>query len=236
VLTSLLLPPLVLVLAGLLGILLAWRGWRPGLLLAAGAALAQLLLATPLAARLLVLSLDATPPAGPGTPGAIVVLGGDVAAGRAGAEVGPLTLERLRAGAALHRASGLPLLVTGGPLRPGQPAVGTLMAASLREDFGVPVRWVEDRSRDTWENAALSAPLLREAGIGTVHLVTHGWHMPRSMEVFARRGLASVPAPVRRERPLGVEASDFLPRADWWGVAWYALREQAGRLVYALRG
>ena len=75
---------------------------------------------------------DAPPPGGAARR--IVILGGDVAevgpTGRGRArprarrlgrhrnrDVGPLTLQRLRAGAALSRATRLPVLVTGGPLR-----------------------------------------------------------------------------------------------------------------------
>ena len=46
---------------------------------------------------------------------------------------GFLTLDRLRAGAALHRRTGLPILVTGGSLQPDRPAIATVMADSLRD-------------------------------------------------------------------------------------------------------
>ena len=38
------------------------------------------------------------------------------------------------------------------------------MRDSLTQDFQVPVRWVEDRSRDTWQNARDSAAILRANG------------------------------------------------------------------------
>jgi uncharacterized SAM-binding protein YcdF (DUF218 family) len=238
ILTALLLPPLVLVPIALIGVMVAGRGRRWGLGLAALAGAAQLLLATPLAAGMLMTSLERTVPeqaAGVGPPGAIIVLGGDAARSLAGADVGALTLERLRAGAALSRRTGLPLLVTAGPNRPGEASLAAAMARSLETDFGAPARWVEEGARDTRDNAVLSAAMLLRDGIRTAHLVTHAWHMPRAMEAFGRAGLAVLPAPVRLDRAPDGRASDWLPRADRWGDSWFALREWAGRLVYALR-
>lgn len=249
VLTALLLPPLLLVLAAFAGGVLAWRGrWhRAGRgLLVSVAALGILMLATPFVAGRLIGSLEhdlaaatsASETLAIAPPGAIIILGAEVAR-RAGAvepEVGPLTLERLRAGAAQHRRTGLPVLVTGGPIQRGDPPLAALMARSLAEDFGVPVRWIEPRARDTHENAEFSAAMLREAGIGAAWVVTHAWHMPRSREAFARTGLAAVAAPVRIDRlPNGSCWSHWVPRADYLGTSWFALREWAGRLVYALR-
>ncbi len=238
-LTALLLPPLSLVLLGLGAGLAAWRA--AGLVAAAAAAL-QLLLATPHVAHLLVTSLEAEvrpgaldPPGAP-PPAAIVILGGDGqrSAGRP-LDIGPLTLERLRSGAALHRRTGLPILVTAGALSAGAPSLGPVMARSLAEDFGVATRWVEDRAGDTRDNARLSAALLRPAGIASVLLVTHGWHMPRAQEAFARAGIATAAEPVSLSEPAEGAASDWMPRADYLAASWFALREWAGRVVYALR-
>jgi uncharacterized SAM-binding protein YcdF (DUF218 family) len=167
--------------------------------------------------------------------GAIVVLGAEMVHGREGGDIGPLTLERLRAGAALHRRTGLPLLVTGGPLSPGSAPIAVLMARSLTTDFGAAPRWVEPRARDTRENAAFSAALLRGEGIGAAYLVTHAWHLPRAQAAFARQGLATAAAPVRLDRVPDGRLSEWLPRADHLGESWFFLREWAGRLVYALR-
>jgi uncharacterized SAM-binding protein YcdF (DUF218 family) len=164
------------------------------------------------------------------------VLGAEMTLGAAGADLGPMTLERLRAGAALARATGLPLLVTGGPLGRDQPAIAELMAASLARDFGQPPRWVEARAADTAGNARLSAAMLREAGIASAFLVSHGWHLPRARAAFERAGLPVVNVPVRGARAPQYRLSDFIPRADnLEGSAW-AIREWAGRAVYALRG
>jgi uncharacterized SAM-binding protein YcdF (DUF218 family) len=242
VMTALLLPPLLLVLAGLpLGVL-AWRGWRPGGLWAAVAVTGVTLLATPSASGRLMASLerevpDAPPPqAADGTqPGAIVILGAEMASGAGHPDIGPMTLERLRAGAALHRRTGLPLLVTGGPLSSDAPPIAQMMARSLREDFGTPVQWVESQAPDTRGNAVLSAAMLHQAGIGTAYVVSHAWHLPRALAAFERAGLEPVAAPVRPARNTDPQWSDLLPRPDHLAESWFALREWLGRLVYAIR-
>jgi uncharacterized SAM-binding protein YcdF (DUF218 family) len=235
--TTLLLPPLLLVLVGALAGLLAWRGRRWAGLLAAFACLGVLGLATPFASGWLRAGLEGQIPPGPAgpPPGAIVILSAEAVATLEGPQVGALTLERLRAGAALARASGLPVLVTGGVLGRGQPPIARLMAETLARDFGVTATWVEERAADTAGNARHSAAMLRAAGVGAVHVVTHGWHLPRAMEAFAREDFPAHPAPVRRQAPPTGRFSDFVPRADQLGTSWYMLREWAGRVVYAWR-
>jgi uncharacterized SAM-binding protein YcdF (DUF218 family) len=236
---ALALPPLALALLALAGGLAAWRGWRAGGLLAAAAALGMLVLATPFASDLLAATLEREAAAARAAvaPAAIVILSAEAARSAAGVDIGPLTLERLRAGAALHRRTGLPVLVSGGSLGPGEPALATLMARSLTDDFGVTARWQEVRSRDTRENAAFSATMLRAEGVTAAYVVTHGWHLPRAIEAFGRHGFAATPAPVRPARVApGIEVPQLVPRADRLGLSWYVLREWTGRLAYALRG
>ncbi|RKK02411.1 YdcF family protein [Pseudoroseomonas wenyumeiae] len=242
VLTALLLPPLLLVLAGLLFGMLAWRGWRPGGFWAAVAVVGVTLLATPSASGRLMASLEREVPlsapaqaVGGTPPGAIVILGAEMAGAPDHPDIGPMTLERLRAGAALHRRTGLPVLVTGGPLSTGAPPIASMMARSLQEDFGTPVQWVEAQAPDTRGNAVLSAAMLHQAGIGTAYVVTHAWHLPRALAAFQRAGLEAVPAPVRPARSIDPQWSDLLPRPDHLAESWFAMREWLGRLVYAIR-
>ena len=97
---------------------------------------------------------------------------------------GSLTLDRLRTGAALHRRTDLPILVTGGTTQPRTATVGVVMAESLRDDFRAPARWTEPKSDDTWENARFSAAILKAEGITSVYVVTHAWHMRRAVLAF----------------------------------------------------
>ena len=235
VFSALALPPASLALAALLALLLL-RG-RAGRVLALLALAALVLLSLPVVSMALLASLDVPPAAPAEPPQAIVVLGGDVdrLADPPGATLGSLSLERVRAGAALHRQTGLPVLVTGGIVDDLPLTVGTLMAESMTTDFNVPVRWTEAASPTTWENAEYSASMLNAAGISRVYLVTHGWHMRRSLLAFRRVGIEAVPAPVRPDPWPKLRASEFLPRPSAWLGSFFAVHEWVGLAYYAAR-
>jgi uncharacterized SAM-binding protein YcdF (DUF218 family) len=170
---------------------------------------------------------------------AIVVLGCDRYANApeyGGDEVSACTLMRLRYAAELHDRSGLPLLLSGG--RPmGEPeSEAMLMARVLRDRFGAVPRWLEERSRNTGENAANTAALLRQENMRRVVLVTHALHMPRAVRSFRRHGLTPLPAPThfysapdRRPRWFSLLPSSGALQAssiacyELLGLAWYAI-------------
>jgi uncharacterized SAM-binding protein YcdF (DUF218 family) len=225
-------PPVSLMLAALLGGLAALRGARIGAWVVVLAAASLLALSTPLASGLLLLSLDSpAQPTDAPVPAAIVVLGAETRSGPDGADVGPLTLERLRRAADLQRETGLPLLVTAGVTTPGAPPLAELMRQALERSFHVPVRWVEPAAHNTAGNAARSAAILAPEGISSVLLVTHAWHMRRARAEVGRAGLVAWPAPVRAEHIPDGRPGDWIPRADCLAMSWFALREWAGLLA-----
>lgn len=148
------------------------------------------------------------------------------------------TLERVLAGARLARATALPVLVTGG--RPDwlEQSEAALMRQVLEGDLGVAVRWVEGASRDTAENASMSAAILRSEGISSVVLVTHAFHMPRARRAFETAGLTVLPAPHgwAGGRPTGLYLRDLLPSATALEASWLAMHEMAGMLWYRFTG
>jgi len=238
--TLLLLPPLNMMLAATAGAILGRRRFgRP--LLAVGLGGLWLLSLPVVGGSLLRLSeigLAHPPPPG-AKPGAIVILSGDqqparTATGRVW-HVGPLTLEREQAGAALARSTGLPVLVTGGALHDWEPTLASVMAGSMANDFGVTVRWQEPASQDTWENARDSAAILHAAGITSVYLVTHAWHMNRGLLAFRRAGLEAVPVPVLLDDVPDFHPGGFLPSLRGWQESYFAIHELIGWAVYALR-
>jgi hypothetical protein len=87
--------------------------------------------------------------------------------------VRPLTLERLAGAARQERRLGPPVLVSGGQPDEADDSLAGMMSAMLQNDFAVPVRRREYRSRNTFENAAFSAEIVRRAGVPSALLVTH---------------------------------------------------------------
>ena len=71
------------------------------------------------------------------------------------------------------------------------------MRAALEQEFNVPVRWTEDRSRNTHENAQLSAAILKRDGVKRVVLVMHGFDIRRARAEFVAAGIDVVPAPTQ---------------------------------------
>lgn len=244
---DLILPPTSLFIVIAVGLVLWRRRPRAGRIVA-GTGLALLaVLSTTGGARLLVAPLErmTVPLQAPERAGAqaIVVL----AAGRVrrapeydGRDIPDyIALARLRYGAHLQRKTGLPILVSGGSGAPDALDRGYSeadgMAAALREDFGVPVKWMENRSRDTAENAAFSAAILRAEGVRRVLLVTDAMHMPRARAVFERAGLDVVSAPTMffSNQPLSIHA--WIPSAEGMRRSWYAMYELIGIAWYRLR-
>ncbi len=239
--TALLVPPIPLMFVAMVGMLVARRHPRSGRFLAWSGLLGLLLLAMPAVSGFLLATLERDlplipPPGQP--PQAIVILGGDTLHGASQTPIvhlGPLSLERVRAGALLARRTGLPILITGGSLRAYEPPVAVMMADSLVHDFQVPVQWIERESRDTWENAHLSAVILREQGIKSVYLVTQAWHMRRAMVAFADTGIEVTAAPTRLDRMTAPDVEDFIPEVGAWRANYFAMHEWIGWIWYSLR-
>jgi len=143
-----------------------------------------------------------------------------------------LMLERLRYAARLHRASGLPIFVSGGLVRGRDEQVADVMEQVLKDDFGIDVAGKELESSTTFENAVFSAKLLEHHGIRKVALVTHAWHMTRAIISFRAAGLDIVPAPTGFTEPIGFVPWQLLPSMhalsrtyyamhEWLGIGWY---------------
>lgn len=241
VLLTLAMPPTCFVVLIVVGLLLRGGWQRFGRRLTWASLIALILFGMPAVSYSMLLALETGLPLAPPAdhpPQAIIVLGGEVIRAhqeRLGIRPGLLTLDRLRTGAALHRRTGLPILVTGGRTQPNTPAVGLVMAQSLEDDFQAPARWVESKSVDTWENARLSADILRAEGITSVYVVTHAWHMRRAVLAFQGTGLTVTAAPTSLDDPLGPELSDFLPRAAGWQTGYFAVHEWIGYAWYKRR-
>ncbi|EEG08285.1 YdcF family protein [Pseudogulbenkiania ferrooxidans] len=233
------LPPLNVILLVLLGLWLRRRHPRAGSVVVALALGLSYALATPQMAMWLNRSLERFPLVALSQvreTGAIVVLGG----GKKPApeygrnEPSADTLMRLRYAAYLARHSGRPVLVSGGaPL--GGEAEAPVMARTLVSDYGVQPRWVEQGSDTTFDNARLSAQLLKADGVRSITLVSQGWHLARAVPLFEEQGLKVLPAPTGLVRYDGGGVMWYLPSGRAMQETHAALREWVGRLYYAVR-
>jgi uncharacterized SAM-binding protein YcdF (DUF218 family) len=240
---TLLLPPGgPLLLAAVGAGLIRWhpgaRARRAGWALLVASLATLWLLATPLVAAALQRVVQRYPALDLSQPvraQAIVILGG-VASREVAPEYGggPAVaaglLERIAYGAYVAQHTGLPVLVS------GEEHEVLAMRDSLSRNFHLETRWVEGQSHDTFQNAMLSARILKAAGVSRVVLVTDGDHEWRAVQEFESAGLGVVPAPEGlwtpplhpRHGPLG-----FVPNPAALEQSTVAISELIGNAVRA---
>jgi uncharacterized SAM-binding protein YcdF (DUF218 family) len=96
---------------------------------------------------------------------------------------------------------------------------------------------LEDRSRDTYENATFTRALVQPGRGERWLLVTSAFHMPRAMGVFRAAGFEVEPWPVDYRTRGWVEAAAFFYSAgDGLRRLDLVAKEYAGLLAYALTG
>jgi uncharacterized SAM-binding protein YcdF (DUF218 family) len=119
--------------------------------------------------------------------------------------------------------------------------------SSLLQLMDVPssALWLEERSRNTYENALFSRQILASHGINRIILVTSAMHMPRAVKLFEHQGFEVVPAPVdfnatfsSTDQPasLGTVLLDLIPSVDNLELTSRVMKEYFGLIVYRLRG
>ena len=169
---------------------------------------------------------------------AIVVLGGGIAppSGKSFEINLNAAADRVWFAARLFHAGKAPLVLVSGGSDPERDAYSEARASAIfLVDLGVPAQTIvlEEASRNTRQNAAFSAALLKARGIKHILLVTSALHMPRAMALFAAQGLQATPAPTDFEAiqspPPGVLA--WLPDAQALDGSGRAMKEMVGRWV-----
>jgi len=245
IIQPLLMPPAIMILLILLGLILLRRSQRYGKILIISGALLLVAASLPVITGPLVTAMENIPALNKEqmkttNAGAIVILAGGSylnAPEYGGDTVSTPTLERIRYGAYVHRQTELPVLVTGGRVFDyTKIAEATLMKKVLGNDFQTPVKWHEDQARNTWENAQYSYRILKQEKINRIILVTHALHMPRSVMSFEAAGFEVTPAPLAyHTKSDGFSISDFLPSARAMNNLSYLMHEVIGILWYRLR-
>jgi uncharacterized SAM-binding protein YcdF (DUF218 family) len=233
---------------GILGlVLLPTRFARAGRRLAFASLIVLAILGLSPLGNMLILPLeDRFPPwnAAQGAPAGIIVLGGaiapDVSSARSHVALNE-SAERLTVAAELAlRYPHARIVFSGGSgaLIFGE-GTEAEFAARVFESFGIPRGRVmlEDRSRNTLENAILSKDLARPQPGERWLLVTSAYHMPRAIGIFRKAGFDVEPYPVDWRTSGDADAlrpfptvGDGLRRTDT------AVREWVGLAVYWLMG
>ena len=225
---KLILPPAGLLIVAVVGLLLMPRRRKLGVALVISGVGGLWLCATPAVADVLMSLAERYPSLDPSRPvnaQAVVILGGGsvrMAPEYGGWAAESDTLARLNYGAFVARRTALPILVS------GSPEEAQAMSLTLTRDLGVRVRWIENQSGDTYENARFSARLVRPDGIHRIILVTGSSHEWRAAHEFMGAGFDVVPAPVGGDVPRGRGVSRFIPSCEGLQRSTAALYELIG--------
>jgi uncharacterized SAM-binding protein YcdF (DUF218 family) len=239
-----LLPPGLFILAiVLVSFLMAYRQrWRLALLnLTVGLMLYVLSIAP--AANFLIQGLesDFSIPENP-SGDVIILLGGGIIEGvpdlSGTAAPSPLMMGRIVTAVRLYQRLGLPIIVTGGKGSGKGDVAEAPVVGRFLVDLGVPENSIilEDRARDTAQNARLTAAVCRQHGFSRPILLTAAYHLKRAGMAFDAAGMTFTPFPAyflgARNNPN--EWRDLLPRAGALFASANALHEYIGILYYRM--
>jgi uncharacterized SAM-binding protein YcdF (DUF218 family) len=200
-------PVTLLLLVGVLGVFLASTRFARAarVLVACAILLLAFGLLTPIGALILRPLEDRfpQPPKNLAEPAGIIVLGGAVDTARSQArEQVNLNSDASRMITGVELARRYPaarLVFTGGSGELfGEDQAEAIGARDFWLSLGVPEGQItlEDKSRNTWENALFTRNLVHPKSGEIWLLVTSAWHMPRSVGIFRHIGFAVTPYPV----------------------------------------
>lgn len=173
-----------------------------------------------------------------GSPGCILVLGGgfdgDVTRLRGGVALNQGAeryLEALRL-ALVHPQARILISGGDGSLTGGHEDDGSI-SKRMFADFGIGAERLilDPNSRNTFENAANSARLIRENGLGPCLMITSAFHMPRAVGMMRKAGVPIIPWPVDYrtdgQTGFGFDFTEPMRLAERTSTAW---RESLGLL------
>lgn len=247
VITQLIMPPTIMLLMIMAGIIIQSRysNHKTGKILSYSGLGLLFIFTSPLLASSITILLESTPALSmqqlkTNNAQAIVILGGGTykdAPEYAEDTVGTGTLERIHYGAYVHKHTQLPVLVTGGRVfSHNLSSEAENMQKVMQSQLQTPVTWLEEHSRNTWENATYSYKILNTQGIKKIILVTHAIHMRRSIMSFEAAGFEVVPAPLAfRSHNTSFSIFKILPSAGAMSKLQQALHEIMGMVWYKLR-
>ena len=152
----------------------------------------------------------------------------------------PSTMGRIITAVRLYRRLGLPIIVTGGRAYDDADSAVATIAKRFLIDLGVPEKMimVEDRARDTAQNARLTAAICGQQGFSKPILLTAAYHLKRSQMAFDAAGMRVTPFPAyfMGSRNVPFTWRHLLPRAGTLHSSADALHEYIGIFYYRMVG
>jgi uncharacterized SAM-binding protein YcdF (DUF218 family) len=244
--TPLILPPGIFILAIMLVsmVMVHRKRWKLGMVNSIIGLMLWILSTAPMADWLMHgLESDYSIPASP-SGDVIILLGGGMMEGVPDltgiSAPSASTMVRIVTAARLYRQLKLPIIVTGGRAYEDTDSALAPVAKRFMVDLGVPENaiTVEDRARDTAQNARLTAAICRQQGFSRPILLTAAYHLKRARMAFDAAGMQVTlfPAYFMGTRNVIYTWRHLLPQADALHISTKALHEYIGILYYRMIG
>ena len=149
---------------------------------------------------------------------AIVVLGGgasdNVSDFNGKGQISSRAANRFLMALRLHKALNIPVILSGGQgysrsATEAEIAARTLTSCGVEEEYLI----LEDRSRNTQENAAFTKKICQQKHLQKIILVTSACHLPRSVMLFQREDIDVIPYPAdyRTSNRNALDVFSFVP-------------------------
>jgi uncharacterized SAM-binding protein YcdF (DUF218 family) len=152
----------------------------------------------------------------------------------------PSMMSRIVTAVRLFQQLRLPIIVSGGRTNDDADSAAATIAKRFMIDLGVPddLILVEDRARDTAQNARFAVAICRQQGFSKPILLTAAHHLKRAQMAFDAAGMRVTPFPAGY---LGSRSVDYtwrhmLPRTVALSTSTRALHEYIGILYYRMLG
>lgn len=142
---------------------------------------------------------------------------------------------RLVTAVRLQKRLNIPIIISGGKVYKHKDSEAPIVKRLLI-DLGVPEKKViiEDKSRDTIENAKYTKEICKKYGFKKPILVTSAYHIRRSVMSFEKVDMDVIPFPANFKtwKNKKYDWVDYLPQADEIENSYRALHEYIGLLFY----
>ena len=152
----------------------------------------------------------------------------------------PSTMGRIVSAVRLYKRLDVPIIVSGGRTYDDADSAGATIAKRFLMDLGVPdhLITVEDRARDTAQNARLTAAICRQQGFSKPILLTAAYHLKRARMAFDAAGMQVTvfPACFLGSRNIPYTWRHLLPQAGALQTSTHALHEYIGIFYYRMFG
>lgn len=169
----------------------------------------------------------------------IVILGGGVTSKNNFNNTPTITRrvnERIRYGVFIHKKYNIPILVSGGDVFNIGYKEADIMKNIIEKEYNTKVKFIENGSKTTDENAKFVSNIIKENNIKSIFLISNSWHLKRATFLFKKYNsnikIHACSGYYYSNKSFYVNYKDFLPSMksfyfhevnlrEWIALFWY---------------